>query len=50
VKQALAWQIDREMKAGELSKTVMARRMATSRAQSRNFVGVADFFEEPEFN
>ena len=33
VKRVLAWQIERAMKKGRLSKLEMARRMKTSRAQ-----------------
>ena len=33
VKRVLAWQIEREMAATGLTKTAMARRMATSRSQ-----------------
>ena len=33
VKRVLAWQIEQEMKARKLTKTAMAQRMATSRAQ-----------------
>ena len=33
LKEVLAWQIEQEMKAAHLTKTAMARRMATSRAQ-----------------
>jgi len=33
LKEVLAWQIEQEMKAGGLTKTAMARRMSTSRAQ-----------------
>jgi hypothetical protein len=33
IKGALAWQIDREMRARSLSKTAMAKEMRTSRAQ-----------------
>jgi antitoxin HicB len=33
IKQVLAWQIQREMAAQGLSKSAMARRMKTSRAQ-----------------
>jgi hypothetical protein len=33
IKGVLAWQIDQEMKAQNLSKVAMARRMQTSRAQ-----------------
>jgi hypothetical protein len=33
LKEVLAWQIEREMKAAQLTKTAMAKRMATSRAQ-----------------
>lgn len=33
IKGVLAWQIDQEMKARNVTKTAMARRMQTSRAQ-----------------
>ena len=33
LKEVLAWQIEQEMKAVGLTKTAMARRMSTSRAQ-----------------
>jgi hypothetical protein len=33
LKEVLAWQIEQEMKAAHLTKTAMAKRMATSRAQ-----------------
>ena len=33
IKRVLAWQIEQEMKARKLTKTAMAQRMATSRAQ-----------------
>jgi antitoxin HicB len=33
IKRVLAWQIEQEMKARKLTKTAMAKRMATSRAQ-----------------
>ena len=33
VKRVLAWQIEREMQARKLTKTAMAKRMETSRAQ-----------------
>lgn len=33
LKEVLAWQIEQEMKAAGLTKTAMARRMSTSRAQ-----------------
>ena len=33
LKEVLAWQIEQEMKAAILTKTAMAKRMATSRAQ-----------------
>jgi antitoxin HicB len=33
IKRVLAWQIEREMQARKLTKTAMARRMETSRAQ-----------------
>ncbi len=33
IKAVLAWQIDQQMKAQNLSKVAMARRMQTSRAQ-----------------
>lgn len=33
IKRVLAWQLEREMAAGGLTKTAMARRMATSRSQ-----------------
>ena len=33
LKEVLAWQIEQEMKATGLTKTAMARRMSTSRAQ-----------------
>ena len=33
LKEALAWQIQQEMEAAHLTKTAMAKRMTTSRAQ-----------------
>jgi antitoxin HicB len=33
IKRVLAWQIEQEMKARKLTKTAMAKRMETSRAQ-----------------
>ena len=33
IKRVLAWQIEREMQARKLTKTAIARRMETSRAQ-----------------
>jgi antitoxin HicB len=33
IKRVLAWQIEREMQARKLTKTAMAKRMETSRAQ-----------------
>ncbi len=33
IKRVLAWQIEEAMKAGDVSKTEMARRMNTSRSQ-----------------
>ena len=38
----LAWQIEQEMKAAGLTKTAMARRMSTSRAQLDRLLDAAN--------
>lgn len=42
LKELLAWQIEQEMKAAGLTKTAMAHRMSTSRAQLDRLLGPAN--------
>lgn len=42
MKRVIAWQIEREMKAQKLSKTVMAERMHTSRAALNRLLDAED--------
>ena len=42
VKRVIAWQIDQEMKAQNLTKSAMAKKMHTSRAALNRLLGASD--------
>jgi hypothetical protein len=42
IKRVIAWQIDQEMKAQNLTKTAMARKMHTSRAALNRLLNTTD--------
>ena len=42
IKRVIAWQIDQEMKAQNLTKTAMARKMHTSRAALNRLLNATD--------